>query len=76
MTENYMVCNCKQVRYYDIMDAVQGLSKIEDVVSAFEDVQKVTRCSSGCGGCHKKVLAIISDAMYGYDSKPESGCRS
>ncbi len=75
MSSNYMVCNCKQVSYNDILDAIQGLKKIEDVVSAFDDIQKVTNCSTGCGGCHDKVIKIISDTMYGYDSVVESGCK-
>ncbi len=73
-TENYMVCNCKQVSYNDIISVVHNLGKIEDVVAAFDDVQKFTHCSTGCGGCHKKVLQIISDTMYGYESKPTSEC--
>ncbi|MBE6754198.1 MAG: (2Fe-2S)-binding protein, partial [Ruminococcaceae bacterium] len=36
-----------------------------DVLAAFEDVQKITHCSTGCGGCHQKVLDIISEIMMG-----------
>ena len=50
MQENYMVCNCKQVSYNDIADALHQQSRFENVLSAFEDVQKVTHCSTGCGG--------------------------
>jgi NAD(P)H-nitrite reductase large subunit len=63
MQENYMVCNCKQVSYNDIANALDTQSKFENVLSAFEDVQKVTHCSTGCGGCHQKVLDIISEIM-------------
>ena len=63
MQENYMVCNCKQVSYNDIADALHQQSKFENVLSAFEDVQKVTHCSTGCGGCHQKVLDVISEIM-------------
>ncbi|MBQ5792117.1 MAG: (2Fe-2S)-binding protein, partial [Clostridia bacterium] len=31
----------------------------------FEKVKDTTKCSSGCGGCYEKVLAIISEAMSG-----------
>ncbi len=65
MTENYMVCNCKQVSYADIADALDSLNSFSDVLAAFEDVQKVTHCSTGCGGCHQKVLDIISEIMMG-----------
>ena len=65
MKENYMVCNCKQVSYFTIADAIQSHTKFEDVLEIFEDVKKVTKCSTGCGGCHDKVLGIISDIIMG-----------
>lgn len=65
MTDNYMVCNCKQVSYADIANALDSMKSFSDVLSAFEDVQKVTNCSTGCGGCHHKVLDIISEIMMG-----------
>ena len=67
MIENYTVCNCKQVTYNDIADAIHNNRKFDDVLTAFEDVKKVTHCSTGCGGCHQKVLDIISDIMSGRD---------
>lgn len=63
--ENYMVCNCKQVSYADISDAIHNNTKFDDVLKTFEEVQKVTHCSTGCGGCHQKVLDIISDILSG-----------
>ncbi len=65
MKENYMVCNCKQVSYVDIAEALIKSRKFDDVLQAFEDVQKVTHCSTGCGGCHNKVLDIISELLMG-----------
>lgn len=65
MKENYMVCNCKQVSYIDIADALSNHKKFDDVLAAFDDVQKVTHCSTGCGGCHSKVLDIISEILMG-----------
>jgi NAD(P)H-nitrite reductase large subunit len=65
MQENYMVCNCKQVSLVDIMNALQNHDKMEDVLKVFEDVQKITHCSTGCGGCHDKVLDLIADIMMG-----------
>ena len=65
MVENYMVCNCMQVSYNDIADALHNLTSFEDVLSAFKKVQDVTLCSTGCGGCHQKVLDIISEIMSG-----------
>lgn len=65
MVENYMVCNCMQVSYNDIADALCNLEKFDDVLSTFKKVQNVTHCSMGCGGCHQKVLDIISEIMSG-----------
>ncbi len=65
MKENYMVCNCKQVSYSDIANALDNLTKFDDVLDTFKSVQEVTHCSTGCGGCHQKVLDIISEIMNG-----------
>lgn len=65
MTENYTVCNCKQVSHADIANAMDTHKDFDSVLAAFEDVQKVTHCSTGCGGCYQKVLDIISDIMNG-----------
>ena len=63
--ENYVICNCKQVSYADISDAMHTAKKIDDVLTAFEDVQKITGCSTGCGGCYQKVLDVISEILNG-----------
>ena len=65
MKENYIICNCKQVSYFDIADALHSHKKFDDVLQAFDDVQKVTHCSTGCGGCHSKVLDVISEILMG-----------
>ena len=66
MRENYMVCNCKQVSLADIVKALHEQTKFDDVLKAFEDVQKVTLCSTGCGGCYEKVLDVFSAEMMGH----------
>ena len=63
MRENILICNCKKVTYGDIEDALHLHASFPDVLTAFEDVQKVTHCSTGCGGCHDKVLNVISEIM-------------
>ena len=75
MTENYMVCNCKQVSYHDIVNAMHELGKLEDVVSTFEEVQRVTQCTTGCGGWHDKVMKVISDTMYHYQTPKMPDCK-
>ena len=66
MIENYMICNCKQVSYGDIVDALHEHQNFNDVLTAFEEVKEVTHCSTGCGGCHDKVMQIISNEMSGH----------
>ena len=63
MKENYIICNCMQVSYNDIADALEGHNKFEDVLQLFDAAQAVTHCSTGCGGCHDKVLEVISEIM-------------
>ena len=65
MKENYTVCNCMQVSYHDIVSALEKHNKMEDVEKVFKDVQDVTHCSTGCGGCYSKVLDVISEVLMG-----------
>ena len=65
MQENYMVCNCKQVSYADIANAIDASKNFDSVLDAFKSVQEVTHCSTGCGGCYQQVLDLISEIMMG-----------
>ena len=65
MKENYTVCNCMQVSYHDTVSALENHNKMEDVEKVFKDVQDVTHCSTGCGGCYSKVLDVISEVLMG-----------
>ncbi|MBQ8028651.1 MAG: (2Fe-2S)-binding protein [Clostridia bacterium] len=60
---NYTICNCKQVTYFDVQDALNKFTNFSDVEKNFEEVQKITHCSTGCGGCHSKILDAISEIM-------------
>lgn len=60
---NYTICKCKQVTYFDVEDALKKFSTFSDVEKNFEEVQKLTNCSTGCGGCHDKILDTISEIM-------------
>lgn len=64
--ENYTVCYCNKVSYFDIEDAIHANEQLGDVLGIFEKVKDTTSCSTGCGGCHDKVLAIISDILMGH----------
>lgn len=61
--ENYTICNCMNVTYADVEDALHNEKHFENVEKAFDDVQKITKCSTGCGGCHHKILDTISEIM-------------
>ncbi len=60
---NYTICNCKQVTYFDVEDALHNCKNFSDVEKTFEEVQKITSCTTGCGGCHQKILDAISEIM-------------
>ena len=61
--ENYLICKCKKVSYADVEDALHKAKIFESVEKSFEDVQKITHCSTGCGGCHDKIMDVISQIM-------------
>ncbi len=60
---NYTICNCKNVSYFDVQNALESCKRFNDVEKTFEEVQKITHCSTGCGGCHDKILDAISEIM-------------
>lgn len=62
-SENYIVCKCNSVSYFDILDEIHKHSDIEKLLDVFEAVKNTTHCSTGCGGCYDKVIAIISESM-------------
>ena len=61
--ENIMICNCKQVSVNDVEKALSTIDKFSDVEKQFEEVQKITHCSTGCGGCHDKIMDVIADLI-------------
>ncbi len=62
--ENIMVCNCKQVSVNDIEKALSTMENFSDVEKQFEEVQKITHCTTGCGGCHDKIIDVISELLH------------
>ena len=62
--ENYVVCKCNNVSYFDILDEIYKHKDINSLLGVFNAVKETTHCSTGCGGCYDKVIAIISDSMY------------
>ena len=63
MKENYVVCHCENVSYSDIENALYASNHFDSVLAAFEGVRQMTHCSTGCGGCHDKILDTISEIM-------------
>ena len=41
MKENYVVCHCKKVSYFDIADALHDMKSFDDVLKAFEEVKRL-----------------------------------
>ena len=63
MSGNEMICKCKQVSYADVEKALHSFDSFGDVLKNFDEVQKITHCSTGCGGCHDKIMDAISEIM-------------
>ena len=62
---NEVICKCKHVTTADIENALFQHSRFSDVEAEFAEVQKLTSCSTGCGGCHDKIMGIISEKLSG-----------
>lgn len=61
--EDYVICNCNNVSYFDILDQIAQQDRLDNLLDIFENVKNTTHCSTGCGGCYDKVIAVISEAM-------------
>ena len=57
--ENAELCHCKHVTLADIDRALAQTNRFSDVEREFQEVQKITSCSTGCGGCHDKIMGVI-----------------
>ena len=65
MESNVLICKCKKVTFGMIEQAMEHHNDLSDVISLFDEVQKETACSTGCGGCHDKIMDTIADIMSG-----------
>lgn len=61
--ENYLVCKCNNVTYFDIIKAVGNATDMTNLLKVFDSVKNTTHCSQGCGGCYGRVISIISDEL-------------
>ena len=68
--ENREICRCMGVSYSDIYNAMNNLSRLDDVTDTFKQLQKTTSCAMGCGGCYNEIVNLISDILNGYADPP------
>ena len=62
---NDVICKCKQVTLADIDHALHTHTSLHNVLKEFDEVQRLTGCSTGCGGCHDKIVGVISEIISG-----------
>ena len=62
---NEVICKCRHVTLADIDRALHRHEHFSDVEQEFTEVQRLTSCSTGCGGCHDKIMDIISRLISG-----------
>ncbi len=64
-TANEVICKCKNVTLADIDRALHQHASFSSVEQEFAQVQELTHCSTGCGGCHDKIMEAISQIISG-----------
>ncbi len=57
MKREKIACNCKNVNYGKILDAVKRGA------DSFEKVQAITGCGTGCGKCREFITTMIRDII-------------
>ena len=62
---NEVICKCKNVTLADIDRVLYQSARFTDVEKELEELQRLTNCSTGCGGCHDKIMQIVSQAVSG-----------
>ena len=49
---------------HGLAEAVE-VDKGNEILKEFAEVQRLTSCSTGCGGCHDKIMAVLSERLSG-----------
>ena len=62
-TTDEVICKCTKVSFSDVESALRQINNFTDLIHSFEEVQQITHCSTGCGGCHDKIMDAISQIM-------------
>lgn len=57
MDRTKLACNCKKISYGQIMDAVEGGAR------NFNEVQEITKCSTGCGKCREFIEVFVRNLI-------------
>ena len=63
MESSTLICKCRKVTFGMIENAMEHHNDLGDVVKLFDEVQKETKCSTGCGKCHDKIMDVIADIL-------------
>ena len=57
MKRDKIACNCENVTYGQIIDAVNSGAK------RFDEVSEITGCSNGCGQCREFIEIFVRDLI-------------
>ena len=57
MNRNKMACECNNVTYGKIEDAIKAGA------SSFEEVQEQTRCGKSCGKCQDFIKHLVKELL-------------
>ena len=60
---NEVICKCKHVTMVDIEKALHSHNKFEDVEKEFDEVQKITGCSTGGREAQAGARPAAADVM-------------
>ena len=63
MEQDVLICKCKKVYFSDVEHTLNQMDHYDVVKQSFTEVQSITHCSTGCGGCHDKIMDAISEIM-------------
>ena len=57
MNRNKIACNCNNVTYGTIEDAIKAGA------SSFEEVKDMTRCGKSCGKCQDFIMHLVKELI-------------
>ena len=57
MKKDKIACNCRNITYGKIEDAIRSGAK------SFEEVQQITGCGKSCGKCREFLRFLVRDLL-------------